>query len=272
MLSAEEVRTALDKLNPEIPWTHHFELAGVETITAEQDEKFYKKSSAAKNLGKLALVYQRAFSGGRPLSETRVLDVASAEGGLSVEFAEAGAQEVVGIEGRQLYISRAEFVLEALGLKNVSYRLGDVRHISRATHGEFDFTINSGILHHLGQEDFFPFLQAMGEVTRDVMFLYTHVSTPAAVEDFRLKGPVQAAGEFEGYLLQEHAEDASAEQREQQVRASLDNTYSFWATEESLIRALKRVGFGLIAKIMEPHVFGSYVNKNLRVIFVCKKI
>ncbi|MFL6722360.1 MAG: class I SAM-dependent methyltransferase [Sphingomonas sp.] len=269
--SAEAVREGLSTLNPEVPWTHHFEIAGVETITPAIDEKFYKKSIAAKGLGNLALHYHRIFSEGRPLSATRVLDVASAEGGLSIAFAQAGAKEVVGVEGRRLYVDRANFVAKALSLSNVSTFLGDVRAISVNDHGKFDFTINSGILHHLGQSDFLPFLQAMADVTTDAMFLYTHVSTPAAVSDFRLKGPVVAAEQFEGYLLQEHAEDATAEEREAQVRASLDNTYSFWATEESLIAALKSVGFRTIVKMFEPHVFGGYVNRNLRVVFLCKK-
>lgn len=271
-VTPDEVREALRNLRPDIPWTHHFTIAGVETITREQDEKFYKKSTAVKNLARLALVYHDAFSGGRRLSETRVLDIASAEGGLSVAFAEAGAKEVVGIEGREIYVSRARFVTKALAVPNIRYELGDVRQISRQRDGLFDFTINSGILHHLGQDDFHPFLAAMAEVTRDTMFLYTHVSTPEAVKNFRLRGPVMAAGKFEGFLLQEHAEDASQEEREEQVRASLDNTYSFWGTEEALVAALKSVGFGLVAKILEPHVFGSYHNRNLRVIFICKKI
>ncbi|MFN9499534.1 MAG: class I SAM-dependent methyltransferase [Erythrobacteraceae bacterium] len=271
-LTAEEIREELGKLDPGTPWTHHFDLCGVETITPDMDEKFYKKSMAAKNLGRLALIYHQCFSGGKALADTRVLDVASAEGGLSACFVEAGAKEVVGVEGRQLYVDRANLVSRALNLTNMKVHLGDVRHINKQTYGEFDFTINSGILHHLGQDDFLPFLQAMGEVTRDVMFLYTHVSTPEAVRDFRLKGPVKVADRFEGYLLQEHAEEASTEERIAQVRASLDNTYSFWATEEALIAALKSVGFGLVAKIMEPHVFGSHLNKSLRVIFICKKI
>lgn len=268
---ADEVRRGLAGLSPEQPWTHHFELSGVETITPDIDEKFYKKSIAARGLGDLALHYHRIFSEGRPLSETRVLDVASAEGGLSVAFAQAGAKAVLGVEGRKLYVDRANFVVRALGLTNVSTVLGDVRAISRAEHGEFDFTINSGILHHLGQPDFLPFLQAMADVTRDAMFLYTHVSTPEAVVDFRLTGPVLAAETYKGFLLQEHPEDATPEQRTAQVRASLDNTYSFWATEESLIAALKAVGFKTVVKMFEPHVFGGYVNRNLRVAFLCKK-
>jgi 2-polyprenyl-3-methyl-5-hydroxy-6-metoxy-1,4-benzoquinol methylase len=148
----------------------------------------------------------------------RGCDVASAEGGISVAFAQAGAKEVVGIEGRELYVSRAKFVTEALRVIGVQYELGDVRQISRERHGEFDFTINSGILHHLGQDDFYPFLDAMAQVTRDTMFLYTHVSTPDAVAKFRLRGPVMAAGKFEGFLLQEHAENASREEREEQVK------------------------------------------------------
>jgi 2-polyprenyl-3-methyl-5-hydroxy-6-metoxy-1,4-benzoquinol methylase len=269
--SASKVQKRLAVLDPSVPWTHHFEIAGVETITPDIDEKFYKKSIAAKGLGNLALHYHRIFSEGRPLSETRVLDVASAEGGLSVAFAQAGAKEVLGIEGRRIYVDRANFVAEAMGLSNFSTMQGDVRAISKQTHGQFDFTINSGILHHLGQPDFLPFLQSMADVTKDAMFLYTHVSTPAAVSDFRLKGPVKAAEEYEGYLLQEHPENASPEEREAQVRASLDNTYSFWATEESLIAALKKVGFKTIVKMFEPHVFGGYVNRNLRVVLLCKK-
>jgi len=269
--SAPEVRERLAALDPSVPWTHHFEIAGVETITPDIDEKFYKKSIAAKGLGNLALHYHRIFSEGRPLSETRVLDVASAEGGLSAAFAQAGAKEVLGVEGRRIYVDRANFVADVLGLSNFSTVQGDVRAISTQIHGQFDFTINSGILHHLGQPDFLPFLQSMADVTKDAMFLYTHVSTPAAVSDFRLKGPVKAAGEYEGYLLQEHPEDASPEEREAQVRASLDNTYSFWATEESLIAALKKVGFKTIVKMFEPHVFGGYINRNLRVVFLCKK-
>jgi len=269
--SQKTIRRKLDQLSPEIPWTHHFNLNGVETITPEQDEKFYKKSTAAKRLGELALTYYQTFSEGLPLSKARILDVASAEGAMSVAFSQAGAKEVVGVEGRKLYIDRGNLALEVLGIKNVRYIQGDVRKLDPEDMGTFDFVINSGILHHLGQDDFFPFLSSMAAITKGTMFLYTHVSTPKGVVDFRLKGPVKASGEFDGYLLQEHKEDATPEERERQVRASLDNTYSFWADEENLIRALKKVGFKFISKVFEPHAFAGYENRNLRVIYIAKK-
>lgn len=266
----EAIRSELAKLQPEIPWAHHFDLHGVETITREQHEQFYKKAMAVRSLGRLGLSYFNTFSRGLPLSSARILDVASAEGGISADFARAGAKEVIGVEGRQLYVDRANFAIGTLGLANVRFILGDVRKIDPAL-GPFDFTVCSGILHHLGKDDFFPFLASMAALTRGAMFLYTHVSTPEGIEKYRLEGPVQAEGQFQGWLFREHVDKATAQQRENQVRASLDNTFSFWANEEALLAALKKAGFNTVAKMLEPHAFGRYAAKNLQTIFVCTK-
>lgn len=265
------VRQGIASLQEGIPWTHHFDIAGVETTSLARDEKFYKKSMGAKLLGELALQYCRIFSEAKSIEGLRVLDIASAEGGHSIEFAQAGAREVVGVEGRQLYVDRANFVASTLGVPNVRFRLGDVRKMDQAELGQFDVTICFGILHHLGEEDFVPFLARLSELTSDVLMLYTHVSTAEAVADFRLEGPRTVGEGLTGYLLREHADGADQAEREAQVRASLDNTFSFWATEESLVRALKQSGFAFVAKVYEPHIFGGHVNRNLRVILIAKK-
>jgi hypothetical protein len=272
MLDSAAVRQGLAALNDDIPWTHHFDIGGVQTTSAARDEKFYRKSLGAKQLGEHALQYCRVFSNAKSIQGLRVLDIASAEGGHSIEFARAGAREVVGVEGRQLYVDRARFVADALEAPNVRFLLGDVRKMDPAELGQFDVTLCFGILHHLGEQDFLPFLQRLGELTSDVLMLYTHVSTPEAVVDFRLEGPRTVGEGLTGYLLREHADEAGQAEREAQVRASLDNTFSFWATEESLVRALKLSGFGFVAKIFEPHIFGSHVNRNLRVILIAKRL
>ncbi len=270
-MSPEEIRDAYDNLRPDIPWTHHFDLGALETITAAKDEKFHRKAVGLKKIGELGIEYVRYFTRRASLDGARILDVACGEGGHSVAFAQAGASEVVGIEGRPLYIERARFAARALGVDNVRFVQGDVRQISPDQVGKFDFVFCSGILHHLGAGDFLGFLKTMGSVTEDTMMLYTHVATPASIKMFGLKGPEQLAPGIEGYLFREHADEADAAERERQVRASLDNTYSFWATEESLIIGLKHAGFGIIAKIFEPHAFSGYDNRNIRVLLIARK-
>lgn len=40
------IKAELAKLQPAIPWAHHFDLHGVETVTREENEQFYKKAQA----------------------------------------------------------------------------------------------------------------------------------------------------------------------------------------------------------------------------------
>lgn len=269
--TADVVRGRLAELSPEIPWAHYFELSGVPTVSPERDQKFFKKATGINRLASLALHLARTFGAERSIKRTRVLDIASGEGAFSIAFDKAGAEEVVGVEGRELYVRRAQFAAEQLGARATKFQQGDVRRISADSHGVFDLTLCFGILHHLGQSDFLPFLKRIAEVTKDMVIIYTHVSTPAAVADFSLKGPVSVEGDYTGYLFREHLDGATEQQKIDQVRASLDNTFSFWATDESLMRALKAVGFETIAKIYEPHVFGDYANRNFRQITIAKK-
>ena len=270
-MKPEVFRSRLEALDHGIPWTHHFEIDGVETITKERDEKFYRKSLGGKHIAKVALSYYDMLGRGRPLSDARILDVASAEGGNAIPFAQAGAKQVVGIEGRQLYIDRANLIAEAFDVTNLEYRKSDVRGMRVDDLGTFDLAIVFGILHHLDAKDFLPFLQSLGELTQTIL-LFTHLSTAESIKDYKLKGPVEAAPGLTGYLYREHKEDATQQEREAQVRASLDNTYSFWATDETLMKALKIAGFNFVSKIYEPHAFSGYQNRNFRVMYVGSKI
>jgi hypothetical protein len=113
-----------------------------------------------------------------------------------------------------------------------------------------------GILHHLGVEDFEG--------------IYTHVGNEASIKRFRLTGPAFTPGGLEGYLFREHEDGATAIQRESKVRASLDNTFSFWSTELSLITQLQRVGFSTVCRLLAPHIFG-YENAQMRHILIARR-
>jgi hypothetical protein len=254
-MNPEEIRTGLEQLEPNIPWAHYFNFGhGIETVLP-QEEKFYKKAVGLGKLGNLLKDVVPLHSRRGSIKNLRLLDLASAEGVHSITMAQAGAN-VLGIEGRQLYVERAKFAANVLGVENVSFQQGDVRKINPSEVGTFEFVLFSGILHHLGQSDFEGMLKTLASLTEDTLFIYTHVSTPESIERFRLNGPVKTDSGYQGYLFREHKDNASEEEKYRKVRASLDNTFSFWAKEKSLIDALLAVGFKVISKLITPHLFG----------------
>lgn len=264
-----EIKRRLAELSPETPWAHLMEFApGTFSVTPE-NEKFYRKATGLSMVGELLMDIAKMQVSGHSLQGKRVLDLACGEGGHSVQFAREGAQ-VTGVEGRQLYVERARFAAEAMGQQSrIEIVQGDVRKLP-ADFGTFDITVFSGILHHLGQADFDAMVEELGRVTGDILLIYTHISTDLSVKNHRLQGPVKTDRGREGFLFREHKDNASAKEREEQVRASLDNTFSFWAREESLVDALRSAGFRLILKAVYPHVFG-WEGASYRPILICKK-
>jgi SAM-dependent methyltransferase len=266
--SQKSVKDGLSRLSPDIPWAHLFNLGnGVETVT-QANEQFYKKAVGLGKIGDLLVNLAPVLTQKRAFADLRVLDLACGEGGHSIALAKAGA-EVVGIEGRDLYIERASFVADVLGVPNVRFIKGDVRKVDTEALGKFDVVIASGILHHLGADSFEGFLNTIRQATRDTAIIYTHVSTELSVKNHRLQGPEKTSRGYEGYLFREHKDNASTEERLRQVRASLDNTFSFWATPASLYGALKDVGFRHIFEVRHPHVFG-FSEASYRPIIVAK--
>jgi len=264
-----EINQRLNSLSPNIPWAHLFEFApGIFSVTKE-NEKFFKKATGLKRVGEALLQVAEMQVQGHSLEGKRVLDLACGEGGHSIQFAQKGAN-VLGVEGRKLYIDRARFAAEAMGVPQIEFIQGDVRKLSPQL-GTFDVVVFSGILHHLGIDDFDDMITELGRLTEDMLLIYTHVGSDLAVKNHRLQGPEKTAKGREGFLFREHKDDATAEQRKEQVRASLDNTFSFWAREEVLIDALRSAGFPLILKVLTPHPFG-WENASYRPILVAKKV
>ena len=264
-----EVESRLQQLSPEIPWAHLIELAPGRFSVTEANEKFFRKATGLSMVGELLLQICEMQARGHTLQGKRVLDLACGEGGHSIQFARKGAK-VLGVEGRSLYVERARFAAEATGQSdNVQILQGDVRKLP-ADIGQFDVVVFSGILHHLAQEDFDGMVAELGRVTGDLLMIYTHVSTDDSIKNHRLQGPVTTPAGRTGYLFREHEDTADAKAREQKVRASLDNTFSFWVQEKSLVEALRSAGFKLVLKAMSPHVFG-WEGASYRPIMVAKK-
>ena len=263
-----EIKEHLNLLSPKIPWTHFFEFAPNVFSVTKDNEQFYKKAIGLKQVGEVLLKIAETQVKGHSLIGKRVLDLACGEGGHSIQFAEKGA-DVIGVEGRKLYVDRARFAAEIMGQPQIQFIQSDIRKINLDT-GKFDIVIFSGILHHLGVDDFDNMISELGRLVDDILLIYTHVGSDQALKNHRLTGPVKTPRGREGFLFREHKDDATAEQREQQVRASLDNTFSFWAREEVVVEALQEAGFSLVLKALKPHPFG-WKNASYRPIFIAKK-
>ena len=268
-MTPEEIKSGLAALEPSIPWAHHFDLGyNIETIDAG-NEKYFKKAVGLRKLADLILKLIPYHTRKGCVEGLRVLDLACGEGCHSIALAEHGA-EVLGIDGRQLYVKRAAFAAGVKGRANVRFSQGDVRKVAESEVGQFDLVLFLGILHHLAPEDFEGVIANLYTLCRDTLILYTHVSNDASIKRFRLTGPHSTPGGLEGYLFREHEDGASEKQKEEKVRASLDNTFSFWATELSLVTQLQQVGFSTASRLLLPHIFG-YENAQMRHIIIARK-
>jgi 2-polyprenyl-3-methyl-5-hydroxy-6-metoxy-1,4-benzoquinol methylase len=159
-MTPSEIQQQLLALSPETPWAHLFEFApGIFSVTPE-NAQFFGKATGLKRVGDVLLQIAELQVRGHSLAGKKVLDLACGEGGHSVQFAEKGAI-VLGVEGRKLYVDRARFAAEAMGQTQVKIVQGDVRKLDPAL-GTFDVVVFSGILHHLGIDDFEGMITELG--------------------------------------------------------------------------------------------------------------
>lgn len=172
----------------------------------------------------------------KPLSELRILDLASLEGDFSAEFAHRGA-EVLGIEGRQVNIDRAN---ARFSFPNLRFVQDDVRNLSRDKYGEFDVVLCLGILYHLDSPDCFKLLESIAEVCTGIAIIDTHISLK------RSRSVTYNGHQYQGGDYTEYGRTPSPDEVESRTWASIGNLRSFWPTKPSLVNAITDAGFNSV--------------------------
>jgi SAM-dependent methyltransferase len=201
------------------------------------------------------------------LSALRIADLGCLEGGFALALAQRG-MNVTGVEARWKNFEKVKLLKEHFRLRNLSFKLDDVKNFTSELFGTFDVTLALGILYHLDRPG--AWLRQVSGATRGLLIVDSHYA-PAddaslALIDPRLAlSPLEEMKDgkevYEGRWFFEYDDKSN---REDQLWASYSNRSSFWLTKESLLRALMRAGFDLV---LEQHDYSADFYKHLSVTF-----
>lgn len=201
--------------------------------------------------------------GRKDLTGVRVADLACLEGGLSLAFAQAGA-EVLGVEGRASHISRCNFLREQFPSANLRFVQDDVKNFTQANYGTFDVVLGYGILYHLDEP--LAWLENLACCTRRLLLLDTHYA-PATDRDMEQLSPItfhtghNPLGELQQVTyrqktydvrrFREFADDTPQHEIEGMPWSAIGNTWSLWLTRKSLYTALEQFGFTTVGERLD---------------------
>jgi SAM-dependent methyltransferase len=172
----------------------------------------------------------------QPFPELRILDLGCGEGVYAIEAGLRGA-EVIALDARTQRMDKGAACAMRHGLKNVRFIREDVRRVTQELFGSFDVVYLLGLLYHLDASDLFPVLENIYSLCNGLLVIDTLISQTEEIQ-VSWRGHV-----YPGRLCREHGDDDTDDIRRSRVLKSIDNTFSFRFTRESLLRAIRNIGF-----------------------------
>jgi SAM-dependent methyltransferase len=152
-----------------------------------------------------------------------ILELGSLEGGHTFQLGKNPEITVLGIEGREYNITKANFIKELLNIPNVSFVCADLESSHLSDFGKYDAVFCSGLLYHLPRP--WDIIQEISKVTSKV-FLWTHYASDTKAEE-TING-------YRGFWYEEFGFNDPL---------SGLSKKSYWVTKFSLFDMLKKSGF-----------------------------
>ena len=151
-------------------WHYQFDLRGNLT-------PIHKKPRATRHTQRKKHFFDplvRLFGGS--LEGKRVLDLASNAGYWSLASIEAGADYVLGIEGRQMHVDQASFVFDIKEVERDRYDfvMGDIFETDFRQFGTFDVVLCLGLMYHISKP--MELMEKISEVNDDILVVDTTLS------------------------------------------------------------------------------------------------
>lgn len=155
-----------------------------------------------------------------------VLELGSLEGGHTFQLAKKPGISILGIEGRDYNVKKANFVKDLLKIENARFVCGDLEKTRLTSFGNFDAVFCSGILYHMPKP--WNLISEISKITEKV-FIWTHYAPDE-------KGTIQVNG-YQGFW---HKEFGFSGYKKPLKGLS---KRSFWVTQSSLMDMLNNYGF-----------------------------
>jgi SAM-dependent methyltransferase len=176
------------------------------------------------------------------------------EGVYAIEAGLRGA-ETVALDARTQRLSQGTACAGRHGLGTVRFVQEDVRRVTRETFGSFDVVYFLGLLYHLDVPDVFSVLENIHSLCTGLLLIDTLISLTVENQvEWRSRA-------YQGKRHREHDDGDTEEVRRSRVLRSIDNTFSFRFTKESLLRVLHDVGFTSVCECHVPFEPGKAVDR-----------
>jgi hypothetical protein len=255
-MDTEQIKLKRQKIVEQFgDWTAHNIHLQDDTYTYNQSHPKFEEQLTGHGIHLQRIVQIVSDVTNQPLSNLRVLDLACLEGLYGIEFARHGS-EVIGIEGREANVVKAQFAKDVLDLDNITFLQDDVRNLSVSKYGHFDVVLCLGILYHLDVPDVFHFVERMAEVCQRVAIIDTHVGIkPNRTYSYN-------EHEYHGRVFNEHIPGDTEEEKLKRLWSSLDNENSFWFSRPSLFNLLACAGFTSAYTCQNPAVPGQWLDRD----------
>jgi SAM-dependent methyltransferase len=207
------------------------------------------------NAAKVRRVIQiTADLSGKKFDELRILDLGCGEGVYAIEAGLHGAH-VVAVDARTERMNAGAACAARHEIRNVQFIQEDVRRVSTGTYGRFDVVYLLGLLYHLDTPDVFRLLENACALCDRMVVIDTLIALTKDT-DVEWQGCI-----YHGQRYREHEDNDSGEVRRGRVLRSIDNTFSFRFTRESLIRALQQAGFSTVFECYVPFEPGKAADR-----------
>jgi SAM-dependent methyltransferase len=230
-------REALEAIVLGREWFYEFRLPGGKMTNCYLSDEM---KSIHRIREKMLLDYLDQRVGSR-WKELSCLDIGCHEGYFSLLLAKKGCRKVVGVDARPEHIESANLMRDLYGLKNVTFRQGDLFELNTAELGKFDIVLLFGALYHVS--DILGALRITRMLTKELCVIETQIAPemPAELE----WGTKDNLKRIEGCLaIVDESEELSSGNMEAAI-----NSVSLVPSRKALLFLIKQIGFRTVEVI-----------------------